>query len=403
MKALKSFFKIRETYVGIAAALAFQIIFFSVWLTAYDGVFERTDQLKVALVTEDARFGEVVSKAIEEKVPFDSVRVDDLDKAKTEMDERKWNMVIYISDAFTSDIESGNSAKITYLINQSNPSLSKQMMEQTAASLTKAINDEIYVTRQSQITDLITDAVGKEAQEPQKAVPFAEQIISEVHEKSDINTVKPEMIQTNEAEGFVATMIPLMVVLASFIGAMIMSQQLQFAAEKLRSQFGPWRLFLSRQVINVLFTVLLAILTLGIMMFFDIHIETSFQVAWVFQSLLFFSFLTLSQLFVILFGNPGMVFNIALTATQLVSAGAIVPRDMLPSFYQSIGNLLPATYGTNGYFSMIYGGGNLQADIKALLWMTGMTLLIALMIVTIAYLRERKNKRMSKRKVLKHD
>src|SRR5699024_9855957 len=309
MKALKSFFKIRETYVGIAAALAFQIIFFSVWLTAYDGVFERTDQLKVALVTEDARFGEVVSKAIEEKVPFDSVRVDDLDKAKTEMDERKWNMVIYISDAFTSDIESGNSAKITYLINQSNPSLSKQ-------------------------------------------------IISEVHEKSDINTVKPEMIQTNEAEGFVATMIPLMVVLASFIGAMIMSQQLQFAAEKLRSQFGPWRLFLSRQVINVLFTVLLAILTLGIMMFFDIHIETSFQVAWVFQSLLFFSFLTLSQLFVILFGNPGMVFNIALTATQLVSAGAIVPRDMLPSFYQSIGNLLPATYGTNGYFSMIYGGGN---------------------------------------------
>ncbi|HEX6594684.1 MAG TPA: hypothetical protein VF095_08850 [Bacillota bacterium] len=67
-----------------------------------------------------------------------------------------------------------------------------------------------------------------------------------------------------------------------------------------------------------------------------------------------------------------------------------MPRDMLPSFYQSIGNLLPATYGTNGYFSMIYGGGNLAADIKALLWITGMTLLIALLIVAIAYLRERK-------------
>src|SRR5699024_12397147 len=105
-------------------------------------------------------------------------------------------------------------------------------------------------------------------------------------------------------------------------------------SEKLCILVGPLRLFLSRQVINVLFTVLLAILTLGIMMFFVIHIDTSFQVAWVFQSLLFCSFLTLSQLFVILFGNPGMVFNIALTATQLVSAGAIVPRDMLPSFYQ---------------------------------------------------------------------
>src|SRR5699024_8784532 len=202
------------------------------------------------------------------------------------------------------------------------------------------------ITRQRQNKNITTNAVRKEAQKPQKAVPFAEQIISEVHEKSDINTVKPEMIQTNEAEGFVATMIPLIVVLASFIGAMIMSQQLQFATDKVRSQVGPWRLSLSMQVINVIFTVILALLTLKIMMFFDIHIETSFQVAWVFQSLLFFSFLTLSQLFVILFGNPGMVFNIALTATKLVSAGAIVPRDMLPSFYQSIGNLLPATYGT---------------------------------------------------------
>lgn len=84
-------------------------------------------------------------------------------------------------------------------------------------------------------------------------------------------------------------------------------------------------------------------------------------------------------MFVILFGNSGMVFNIILTATQLVSAGAIVPRTLLPKFYQHLGDLLPATYGTNGYFSMIYGGGDLGQDTIALLIIAGSTLLIAIL------------------------
>lgn len=60
-----------------------------------------------------------------------------------------------------------------------------------------------------------------------------------------------------------------------------------------------------------------------------------------------FRFLAISQVFVMLFGNRGMIFNVALTATQLVSSGAIVPRELLPNFYQKLGDLLPATYSVN--------------------------------------------------------
>ncbi len=80
------------------------------------------------------------------------------------------------------------------------------------------------------------------------------------------------------------------------------------------------------------------------------------------QSILFFSFLVLSQVFVMLFGIPGMIFNIALTAIQIASSGAMVPRELLPTFYYEIGNLLPATYGVNSYFSLIYGRGRVLAQ-----------------------------------------
>lgn len=53
MKGLKALLKVRGTYIGISAAILFQLIFFAVWLTAYMGVQDRTDQLSVSIVDED--------------------------------------------------------------------------------------------------------------------------------------------------------------------------------------------------------------------------------------------------------------------------------------------------------------------------------------------------------------
>ncbi|MGG4043143.1 hypothetical protein [Bacillus smithii] len=50
MKTLKGFFKHSETFIGILTAFVFLLIFFCVWMTAYDGVTDRVNQLKVGLV-----------------------------------------------------------------------------------------------------------------------------------------------------------------------------------------------------------------------------------------------------------------------------------------------------------------------------------------------------------------
>ncbi|BAQ09618.1 ABC-2 type transporter [Bacillus sp. OxB-1] len=45
MKGLKALLNVRGTYIGISAAILFQLIFFAVWLTAYMGVQDRTDPI----------------------------------------------------------------------------------------------------------------------------------------------------------------------------------------------------------------------------------------------------------------------------------------------------------------------------------------------------------------------
>lgn len=60
MTTLMKFLKQPLTYVGIVSAIAFQLIFFTVWMTAYDGVEKRFDQLSISIVNNDAELGKDV-------------------------------------------------------------------------------------------------------------------------------------------------------------------------------------------------------------------------------------------------------------------------------------------------------------------------------------------------------
>jgi len=188
--------------------------------------------------------------------------------------------------------------------------------------------------------------------------------------------VQMTITKTNNVEGFSASMIPLLVVLASFVGAMIMSMQLHFVSVYLRPHFNKWSVFLSRLFINLIVSITLSLMTLILIKIFNIELQQGIFTAWWFQSLLFFTFLSITQMFVAVFGNVGMVLNIITMATQLVSSGAMVPRELLSDFYLKIGSLLPATYGADGYFSLVFGGGNLIKDAFSLLLITGILLLV---------------------------
>ncbi|HDX9589062.1 TPA: ABC transporter permease [Bacillus pseudomycoides] len=371
MNTLKQFFKIPGTYVGIVVALAFQLIFFCVWLTAYDGVYERANEMRIAIVNQDANMGSKIAQGLQNNLPFQVKNEKSMEKAKEEMDKHVYDMIIEIPASFSKDISEKRKADLNFHINQASAMMAKQMMEGAAKQVRDNVNKEVSSYKQQA-------AAGKlQAMEPGSA-----EAIKGLTEDS----VGFAIHKVNDAKGFSINMVPLMIVLASFVGAMIMSMELYKASQLVERGLGN---FFSRQLINMVVAVVLATITVILMKFFHIQMQESIFTVWLFQTIVFFAFLSLTQMFLNLFGNAGMLFNILSLSLQLVSAGVMVPHVMLSHTYQTIGTLLPATYAADGYYTIIFGGESLTKNIMYLCMIIVVTQIIAVIGYKISILLKR--------------
>ncbi|MED1268833.1 ABC transporter permease [Bacillus mycoides] len=359
MNILKQFLKLPGTYVGMVVALSFQLIFFCVWLTAYDGVDERADQMRIAIVNGDANIGSKMAEGLQKNLPFQAEKEMSMEKAKEEMNNHAYDMIIEIPASFSKDINEAGKTNLNFHINQANAMMAKQMMEGAAKQIRDNVNKEIASYKKQAIVGKL-QAVGPENVEVIKGLT-GDSIGFTVH-------------KVNDAKGFSVNMVPLMIVLASFVGAMIMSMELSKVAKEVE---GGWSNFLSRQIINGTVSILLACITMGLMKGFHIEVQETVWNIWMFQAIVFFAFLSLTQMFITVFGNAGMLFNIISLSLQLVSSGVMVPHAMLSKTYQTIGELFPATYAANGYYTIIFGGVNLAENIISLLLIILVTQLVA--------------------------
>jgi uncharacterized phage infection (PIP) family protein YhgE len=376
MKTLKQYFKHPETFTGIATAFAFLLIFFCVWMTAYDGVTDRVNKLKIGLVNEDKQMGATIEKELIKNVPFKIETYSSIKSAKQNMNKRDLDMVIQIPANFSSQLQEKGDTKINYLINQANASLAKQIMEGTAKNISQTINANVYTYKQQ----LILSNLSKQMEGALPSKELAQNIsknISQVLQSLNIQSVQSTLKKTNDTDGFAATMVPMMIVLASFVGSMIMSLNVNIVSTKLRGIYNKWSIFLARQIINMGASILLSLITLLFLVIFNIEIKSTIFETGVFQLLVYFSFLSVTQLFVILFGPGGMLFNILALSLQLVTSGVIVPKAMLSSFYQTVGSFLPATYAADGYYTVIFGGVHLTSNMMTLLLISAVTLVVA--------------------------
>lgn len=374
MNTLKQFFKIPGTYVGVIVALAFQLIFFCVWLTAYDGVNERADQMHIAIVNQDTNMGSKVAEGLQTNLPFQVTKEKSMEKAKEEMNAHAYDMIIEIPTSFSKDVSEKGKTDLTFHINQANAMMAKQMMEGVAKQVRDNVNKEISNYKQQAVAGKL-QAMG----------PGSVEAIKGLTEDSVGFTIH----KVNDAKGFSVNMVPLMIVLASFVGAMIMSMELSKVAKQVG---GSWENFLSRQVINAAVSILLACITVGLMKVFQIEAQETVWNVWVFQAIVFFAFLSLTQMFITLFGNAGMLFNIISLSLQLVSSGVMVPHAMLSKTYQTIGELFPATYAANGYYTIIFGGGSLKENIISLLFIIIITQIVALVAMGILFVLKGKRR-----------
>lgn len=380
-KGLQALFKIRETYIGIVATVAFQLIFFSIWMTAYDGINDRTDNLTIGYISEDTAFGQEVIDGLKESLPFASKDYSSIDMAEKDLENRYIHMIIHIPADFTAQLKAGKDANIIYSINQANASLAKTMMEGVAKQTTNEINHQLYPVQQGEIVKAFSQQFSQLPIEQNTALLVQDTVTTTIMGVKD-RIVESTIMKTNDVKEFAANFVPLMVIISSFVGAMVMIMQHQQAAQMLQDSVSKWSLFFARQLLNFAVAFILPLLTIGLMQLFAISSDESLITIYLFQGFMYWAFLCLAQVFVILFGNLGMVFNICALSLQLVTSGVLVPNALLSEFYHRLASLLPATYGADGYYTIIFGGNteSLISNSSSL----GMIIVVTLAIAIVA-------------------
>ncbi|MNE29336.1 ABC-2 family transporter protein [compost metagenome] len=270
-------------------------------------------------------------------------------------------MLLRIPADFSEKLQtSGDMAKLNYTLNGSNPAMVKSMMESVAAGITESINKQAVEQGASQVLQGLSVPA-------EQAGMIAKEISGRV--ESEVVTIHP-------VDGMNNQMVPMMLVLASFVGAMIMGMNLFQASRRIRSELSFWQRFSARTIINLVCSLVISLLGTSLVFAFGGQMEHGFIVFWMFQAVFVASFLFFSQMFLQLFGEAGMLFNIAMLSLQLVTSGALVPRALLNDFYRSIGEVLPATYAVEGLMNLQFGGTNGALDIYWLLAITLVSIVV---------------------------
>jgi len=352
-KSFLLFMKRPTTWVGIITALMFQVIFSVIWMTGYDGVTDNTARLKLAIVNEDAQFGVQITDGLVDSLPFNMQLTDDLAAAKASLEERSIHMIVHIPSDFSARAADGqHKAVLNYYMNESNPTMTKSVMSSAAAQITEKINSQaVAIGIQQQLVGQPFNMAAEQAF--LTAGALSQRVTSEVH-------------SSNIVLGMNNQMVPMMLVLASYVGAMIMGMNLEQSAMALRGTVSRWHGFAVRAAINFAASIVIALVGSSLIAALGGQIEQGFYKLWLFQSLFLLTFMFVSQTFLYILGIGGMLINIIMLSLQLVSSGAMVPRELMSDFYINLGDYLPATYAVDGLMSLLFGGPSIGTDIGKL-------------------------------------
>lgn len=351
LPALRAYLKKPATIIGIVTAMMFQIIFSLVWMSGYQGVNENVKQLKIAVVNEDQGVGKRVEEQLVSSLPFRMISEPSLSRAQEQLNNREVQMVLHLPADFSKQLQAQEQkGQIDYFINESNPALIKSIMQGVANGVTATVGKEAA-------------AMGMQAVLVQANMPTAQaqSVAQGISDKvqSNIESINPVLGMHNQ-------MVPMMMVLASFVGAMIMGMNVQQATAMLGPNFSRWSKFGARVIINVVSAVFIALIGSSLVVAMGGQTAAGFVSLWLFQALFLMTFMFFSQMFLIVFGMAGMLFNIAMLSIQLVSSGAMVPRELLGGFYHTFSEYLPATYAVDGGMNLLFGGPSVSADAGAL-------------------------------------
>jgi len=164
--------------------------------------------------------------------------------------------------------------------------------------------------------------------------------------------------------GFGAAMAPLYMILALWVGALLMTVTIRVDvnAETLpdRPELTPTQKYLGRYgIFGLVGLAQSTLLTLGLILFVQVepaHPLLLILAGWAISTV----FTLIVYTAVVAFGNAGKALSVLLLVIQISGSGGAYPLQLLPDWFQSISPFLPATYAVNMVRSAI--AGVYQAD-----------------------------------------
>ncbi|WP_223067548.1 YhgE/Pip domain-containing protein [Paenibacillus caui] len=366
-KAVMMYLKKPQTKIAVIVALMAQIIFCAVWMTAYDGVMDRVEHLKMAIVNQDGEAGSNIQKQLQTNLPFEVVALTP-EQAKDELLKRNIHLILTIPKHFGEALTTpGMQAKLAYTLNESNPQLTKSVMQTLISRITNEMNSSAAL----QGTQLVLQQLNLPADQASKT---AQSVLSKVD--SRVQSLNP-------VEGMHNQMVPMMLVLASYVGAMLMAMNIHQVSETIGSALSKRQHLAFRFIIIIVAAALISIAGSSLIAALGGQMERGFGLFWLFHFLTLVTFMFFAQMFLVVFGMAGMFLNMAVLSLQLVTSGTIVPKQMLSSFYQSLGHFLPATYSVEGIMNLQFGGIHTENDVWMLLVTIASSLVITIGAVAI--------------------
>ncbi|MCM3748453.1 ABC transporter permease [Paenibacillus pasadenensis] len=362
-QAIIMFLKRPTTIAGFAVALMMQIIFSVLWMTGYDGVGGRASELGIAVVSDDRQAGDAAAEQITSTLPFQMSRVKTLDDAKNMLDERKVHLVVYFPADFTAKAAAAKEGTaIQYWINESNPMNIKSIMSGVIQQITQSVNSQTTATGISAVLE-------GQGMDKTAAAAAAGQLSVRVHAETNSMHAVPNLKDQ---------MVPMMIVLSSWVGAMIMAQNFNTSSMAMGASVGKWKKFGAQLIVTIGAGVVISLLSATLLSLLGDKMESGFLAFWLFELLMLVTFMLTAQMFIYLLGTTGMFLNVLFMSLQLVSSGTTVPRELLPTFFHDIGAFLPATYSVQGIMNLLFGGPSAGQDILILALMAAAALIISI-------------------------
>lgn len=348
--AWMTYLKNPQSKIAVIVALMAQLIFCIFWMTAYDGVLDRTNQLKIAIVNEDGESGKGIELQLIKDLPFEMISLSK-ENALQELEQRDIHMIITIPEKFGEALKKpGAEAKISYTMNESNAQLPKGIMQTVAAKVTNELNANASLQG--------TQAVLEQFKMPsQQASQTAESILKKV--EADITSLHP-------VKGMHNQMVPMMLILGSYVGAMLMAMNLHQVTVSIGAALSKGQHLAVRTLFVLIGSFIVSLAGSSIIAAFGGQMESGFAAFWLFHWLTVMTFMFFAQTFLMVMGMAGMFVNMSMLSLQLVSSGTIVPKQMLSGFYQEMAHFLPASYSVEGFMNLQFGGIQTLHDIGLL-------------------------------------